>query len=319
MNIIDKILSRQEFIIDPPILIDIGASGNLHKEWIPIAKYSICIAFDADERKMGYIVKEDSKYKKLYIYNCIVSDKIKGKNNFYLTNSPYCSSLLKPDSKSLQNWGFHDLFNVKKKIKLNSIPLPTVLEEQNIKRVDWFKTDSQGTDLRLFESLGENTINKILVTDFEPGIIDAYKSEDKLHNILAYMDCFPFFVSNMKVEGAIRMNDKIISAKFNGAWKKILNLVSRKSPCWTEISYLNTFKNVNTFNKRDFLLGWVFSLIKKQLCFALELATKGKKKFDDPIFIELENYTLRKIKSQLNYFPLFFVKIIIGKLFSEIA
>lgn len=319
MSIFDKILSRKEFETDPPILIDIGASGTLHKEWIHIAKYSICIAFDADTREMGYIVEEKSKYKKLYIYNCIVSDKKKGKNNFYLTNSPYCSSSLKPDGKSLQNWGFHDLFTIKKKVKLNSIPLSTVLKEQNIEKVDWFKTDSQGTDLRLFKGLGKNIINKVLIAEFEPGIIDVYKSEDKLHNILAYMDNFPLFVSDMKLEGTIRMNDKIISAKFSGLWKKIMNLVIRESPCWVEISYLNTFENVNIFNKRDFLLGWVFSLIKNQLYFALELAVKGREKFDDSIFLELENYTLRKIKFQINYFPLFLIKIIARKLFSVIT
>lgn len=308
MSIFDRILLRKEFITDPPILIDIGAAGALNKDWSPIAKYSICVAFDADEREMTYLLKEDSSYKKLYIYNCIVSDKRRRKNNFYLTNSPYCSSLLKPDSKSLRNWGFHSLFNVKKKVKLNSIPLPTVLEEQNIKRVDWFKTDSQGTDLRLFKSLGESIINKVLVAEFEPGITDVYKNEDKLHNILAYMDDFPFFVNNMKIEGSIRMKEKIISSKFSELWKKILNLVVRKSPCWAEISYLNTFENVNTFDKRDFLLGWVFSLIKNQLYFALELATKGREKFNDPIFLELEKYTLRRIKMQINYFPLFLLK-----------
>jgi len=56
MHIIDKILSRSEFKTDPPVLIDIGASESLPKEWQHIAKYSVCIAFDADERKMGYIV-----------------------------------------------------------------------------------------------------------------------------------------------------------------------------------------------------------------------------------------------------------------------
>lgn len=308
MNIIDKILSREEFKADPPILIDIGASGILHKEWIHIAKYSICIAFDADAREMGYIVKEKSKYKKLYVYNCIVSNKNKRKGNFYLTNSPYCSSLLKPDSESLKNWDFCDLFNVKKKVILNSITLPTVLKELNIKRVDWFKTDSQGTDLRLFKSLGESIINKLLVADFEPGIVDAYKNEDKLHNTLVYMDNLPFFVNDIKTGGSIRINEKIISSKFSKTERKILNLVSKKSPCWTEISYLNIFKNVKMFSKRDFLLGWILSLIKNQLCYALELTIKGKKEFDDPIFIQLEKYTQRKIKTTINCFPLYFFK-----------
>ena len=34
----------------PPVLVDIGASGFIHKKWRKIAKYSVCIAFDADTR-----------------------------------------------------------------------------------------------------------------------------------------------------------------------------------------------------------------------------------------------------------------------------
>jgi len=55
-------------------------------------------------------------------------------------------------------------------------------------------------------------------------------------------------------------------------------------------------------------LGWIFALIKSQLGFSLELAIKGKKEFNDPIFLELERYSLRTMKKQINLFPLYFIK-----------
>lgn len=308
MNIIDKILSREEFKVDPPILIDIGASEALPKEWRYLAKYSICIAFDADNRAMGYIVNEKTKYRKLYTYNCIVSDKKGKKNTFYLTDFPYCSSSLEPNMANLENWDHHDLFRVKRKVTLNTITLPAILKELSMKKVDWFKTDSQGTDLRLFKSLPSSIINKVLVADFEPETIEAYKKEDRLDKILAYMDNLPFFISDMKARGAIRIPVKLISTRFSGLERKILNLVSKKSPGWVSVSYLNTFKNTKIFSKRDFLLGWIFSLIKGQLGFSLELAVKGKEKFNDPIFLELERYSFKRMKNQIKFFPLYFFK-----------
>jgi len=308
MNIFDKVLSREEFKVDPPIIIDIGASESLPKEWRRLAKYSICIAFDADNRDTRYLVNEKSKFRKLYTYNRIVSDKTGKKKTFYLTDFPYCSSSLEPNTANLKNWDHYDLFRVKKKDTLNSITLPAVLKELNIKKVDWFKTDSQGTDLRLFKSLGDSIINKVLVADFEPGIIDAYRKEDKLHQILAYMDNHPFFVSDIKTGGSIRINEEIASNKFSNFQRKILSYITKKSPCWVEISYLNIFKNVKVFSKRDFLLGWIFALIKSQLGFSLELAVKGKEKFNDPIFLELERHSLKGIKNQINLFPLYFFK-----------
>ena len=63
-----------------------------------------------------------------------------------------------------------------------------VLKELKIEKVDWFKTDSQGTDLRLFIDLEEEIRNKVLIAEFEPGMMDAYKGEDKFYKILESLD-----------------------------------------------------------------------------------------------------------------------------------
>ena len=49
-TILNEVFSLNYFNDKPPVLIDIGASGEIHPEWKLIAKHSICIAFDADTR-----------------------------------------------------------------------------------------------------------------------------------------------------------------------------------------------------------------------------------------------------------------------------
>ena len=61
---IDKILSRPEFQTEPPVLVDIGASGQLHGRWKAFAKYAVCIAFDADDRDFGYVESESGHFRK---------------------------------------------------------------------------------------------------------------------------------------------------------------------------------------------------------------------------------------------------------------
>ena len=107
-NIINQILELNIFIEQPLVLIDIGASGELHTEWKEIAKYSNCIAFDADSRDFSTDTT-NSKFKKLHLINAIVSDKEDEKTKFYLTKSPYCSSVLKPVENELSNWWFNKL------------------------------------------------------------------------------------------------------------------------------------------------------------------------------------------------------------------
>src|SRR5688572_11677867 len=91
MRLFKKVLERQEFKDKPPVLLDVGASKALNPKWNPFAKYAVCVAFDADDRKLGFIVREDTRFKKLYSYNCIVSSTSEPASDFYLTRSPYCS------------------------------------------------------------------------------------------------------------------------------------------------------------------------------------------------------------------------------------
>ena len=64
-----NILNHSTLIEKPPILLDIGASGDIHLAWKSIAKYSICIAFDADDRDFQVSEQNDRGYKKLYMIN----------------------------------------------------------------------------------------------------------------------------------------------------------------------------------------------------------------------------------------------------------
>lgn len=192
MKIFSEIFATRELIDNPPVLVDIGASGELNKKWKSIAKHSICIAFDADERKMDYVVKEDTNYKKLYVFNKIVTDEESQQSDFYLTKSPYCSSLLKPDQAALTDWFNKDLFTVKQIKQIPTITLKYVLNKLNIEKIDWFKADAQRIDLRLFKSLGQNLIQKTLVAEFEPGIRHVYQGEDKLYDTMSFMDKISF-------------------------------------------------------------------------------------------------------------------------------
>jgi hypothetical protein len=311
MHIFDEILNRPEFVNNPPVLVDIGASGKIHSKWKKIAKYSLCIAFDADNREFGYVENASSGFNKLFVYNCIVSDKSSEKIDFYLTRSPYCSSTLEPDLNALAEWSFADKFITEKKISLNNITLSKVLENLKIDRIDWFKTDSQGIDLRLFKSLNIEIQNNIIVAEFEPGFIDAYKNEDKLFDIVGYMSSGYFWMSDFITKGAERLTQPYISAfTKNNFLKKLVQFSHRKSPGWAEITYINSFNNNQTL--RNYLLGWIFSVIHHQYGFSLKLAEEGISKFDDNVFISMKHYSIRKIKN--DFYRLKFYKSIIEKL-----
>ena len=312
---IEKVLRRQEFAERPPVLLDIGAAGEIHPKWKRVAPYSVCIAFDADERELGFARKESGAYKKLCIYNCIASEAPAGDADFYLTRSPHCSSLLKPRKDSLSAWAFSALFEVERESRMKTVPLSKVMEDAGVKKIDWFKSDSQGTDLRLFRSLGDDGVNRVLVAEFEPGIIDAYEGEDKLWGVLAYMEKRPFWMANLAIKGSQRIRRESIPDHSIFLVRRFASVALKTSPGWGEMTYINTFPpDAEYLDKRDYLLGWVFSMVEKQYGFALEIASRGFHHFDDPVFLELEEDALARIRFSLLKLPYIASRFIAGRL-----
>jgi hypothetical protein len=284
-SIINKIMRHPELLSKPPVLVDVGASGGLPTEWRFIAPYSIGVVFDADTRDFSVGESEAKGYKKLYSLNRLVGAKPADSVEFFMTQSPYCSSSLRPDSGALKPWAFSRLFDVKKVIRMPAVDLNSALAVTGFDYIDWYKTDTQGTDLRIFDALPSGVIEKALVAEFEPGIIDAYVGEDKLYQLMAYMDKKPFWVTHMEVKGSQRI-DQIDLAELNAIQSRSISSFLKMAPGWCEISYINDFEE-GDLECREFLLGWVFSTIKREHGFALRIAKIGSAKFNEPLFDEL--------------------------------
>jgi hypothetical protein len=294
---IDKILSRPEFQTEPPVLVDIGASGQLHNRWKTFAKYAICIAFDADDRDFGYVESESSHFRKLYTFNHIVTETDTETANFYLTESPHCSSLLRPRPDLIQEYAFAPKFEPTKVVQLKTRSLRSTLDSLKIKQVDWFKTDSQGTDLRLFRNLGEERTQRVLTAEFEPGIASIYDGEDKLYKVLQFMEeTGSHWLAELLPKGSPRITPALLdSFSTQPLVKKFVLFSLKNSAVWGEMTYLNRFADDATLNQRNLLLGWVFATTLKQHGFALILTQKAKERFSDPIFAEMEQYSRRRI------------------------
>ncbi len=311
MQIIKAILQTDIFLTRPPVLIDIGASGEINPKWKQIAPHSICIAFDADEREFNISEQDNKTYKKLITFNRIVTAEPVAKADFYLTNSPYCSSLLEPDIKNLQSWIFSSLFAIDRKTELPAITVQQALIEININYIDWFKTDTQGTDLRLFKTLPSKIADHVLAAEFEPGILDAYIGEDKLYSVMDYMQQHKFWLSSMQPKGVQRLEKSYVSKLGSFASGKII----KRSPGWAEVTYL---RETLSIDKRQLLLLYIFALIEKQYGFALEVVDFAMKHFNDVIFEDCKKAVLKKLSVEKWKIPFVIFKKQFNKLFTNI-
>ena len=305
-GLISKILKHPTLVSKPPVLLDIGASGEIHAKWKQIASYSICIAFDADSRDFSVAENEHGDYKKLYTFNCIVSNKEDATIPFYLTKSPYCSSALKPATERLKNFIFAPLFEIDKVIELKNKSLSSAIKQLNLDYIDWFKSDSQGTDLRLFKNLPEFIQDKVVIAEFEPGIMDAYEGEDKMYSVMEYLDQKGFLLCDMDVKKVQHISEKDFEEVYSSAmFKRFAKKSVKALPFWAELTYLNRFEKTDNFTVREYLLGCLFAMLQGQYSYAMQLSIKGNTLFKDPLFDEIGSEASKMLKKDYHSFKFF--------------
>ena len=299
-KIITRFMEHEALKKQPPVLIDVGASGEIHKEWALIAPYAVCIAFDGDDRELKSIRSSSSGYRDLIVYHRVLSAAPGEHTDFYLTASPYCSSTLEPNREGLAPYYFSPFFDVQKKLQLKAVTLDEVLKENNLEYIDWFKTDSQGTDLRLFASLSDEQIDQVKIAEFEPGIIDAYCGEDKFYDLLKWINSKNFFLDTLNVEHVYRIKPETtqkyhLSAK---VWR-----YAKPVPGWVNLTFLNTGKNWEKWSLRDCLLFIACGLINHQYGMVLEFSALMKQRFpEEELFAAAAKYAEKKLRP--NFFRL---------------
>ena len=283
---INFILKHKIFKNNPPILFDLGAGGDVKTDWKDFYKSSHTYKLDANDNiEINY-----NENKQTIINETIFNKQIR--LNFNLTKSIFCSSLLMPNYKELQNWTFKSKFDLRKRIKVKTKTFNQIIFEKKIKNIDWIKFDLQGIDLKIFKSIPSSTRKKILMVEFEPGLYNFYKNEDKLSEILEYMEK-DYSIEDFVFSSSLKGNFKFFKA-LNFLQKKSLNLINKKSKFYTNISFIKKINLINKKDLRSILLILAIFISKKRYIEALELISKNKK--IDPILSEIEKKIFFKIR-----------------------
>jgi FkbM family methyltransferase len=269
------------FAIDP-VLVDVGASREAPAIWKPIAENSTYLGFDPDSREMQSAAQGGFR-RRVVVNEAVTSEPGTGEVRFHLTRAPYCSSTLEPDTESLANYHFHDLFATERQATVRAATLDAILARLGIDRIDWLKCDTQGTDLRIFRGLGENLRAGVLALDIEPGLIGAYRGEDLFVDAQKHLAANGFWLSRLDVFGPVRVRSATLQEAFpRQADRAALAEKSiRKTPGWCEARYLRTLESLAQSGaaRERYALLCVFSLLDEQPGYALDVALEYERRF----------------------------------------
>lgn len=264
-----------------PVLVDVGAAGGTFPAWNPIAGQSVYVGFDPDRREMGEIT--GSRYLRATIVNQAVTADGAGKTRFYLTRSPQCSSTLPPRVDELRPYLFSDRFIVEREAEAEATTLDAVVAQLALGGIDWLKLDTQGTDLRLLQSVRPETRDRILAVDVEPGLIDAYQGEDKFSRTHEAMLQEGFWLAEVQVKGTVRLSRPALAEALRRrpGLKEEGVAAMTASPGWCESRYLRSIEWLRQRNAgaREFVLLWTFALMSGHAGFAFEAGLEFERRF----------------------------------------
>jgi FkbM family methyltransferase len=304
MNVIDHVFSEPELQAAPPVLVDIGAAGGVHPAWKHIARYAIGVGFEPDAREAAPLNEAQRKFKQWIFCPAVAwpGEPPAGGARFHFTQSPQCSSVLRPDAEGLKPWAFAELFAVTTEQTVPAIRLAAALAQHGLSRVDWLKCDTQGLDLRLFQSLPEGTRRMTLAVEFEPGFIHAYEGEDRLGAVLAAMDGEPYWLAEFSVQRTARGEPVLFGAEFGADFLRQLRRFGPGAPGWANLRWLRDVRvQSEMLDRRAYLLSWVFSTLSGQHAEAFVIATHGQQRFGSACFDDLKSESRRRLRWSMRW------------------
>lgn len=295
-----KLLQQLEL---QPVLVDVGAAGTPPAVWEPIAPRSVYVGFDPEPE--GNEAAALGRYAKTILVNRAVSPVPDATTlPLYLTRLRCCSSTLQPRSAALADHLFAPFFEVERQTSIEALPLADALADHGLQRVDWLKIDSQGTDLRIYQSLPDALRRTVLALDIEPGLIDAYEGEDLFVATHAALTAEGFWLSDLELHGTPRIRQTTLEHLQRvqpELTAERLQRGLRSSPGWCNARYLRTIpwlRQQSAAPGEHALLG-CFALLDRQPGFALDLALEYRERFGaDPLAGFLHDAAVRQILSK---------------------
>lgn len=299
MSLLDRIFQEPELQEAPPVLVDVGAAGGVTPVWRSIARYSIGLGFEPDVRDTSRLSEAARTFGRWIYCEGLVAPNVdsSGRKVFHLTQSPHCSSLLKPRHDLLRDWLFADFFAVENRVEVPAVTLSTALQAHGLDRIDWLKCDTQGQDLSIFLSLPEGWRRRLLAVEFEPGLIDAYEGEDKFWHTLRAMEAEPFWICDLRVCGTQRGDADLFRRLLGLRTARWASRLAPTAPGWVNVRYLRSLAGAtDPLDRRGLLLAWVFSDLLGQNAHALTVAHEGLTRFGGDLFDRMASRSRRRLR-----------------------
>lgn len=220
-------LSRVEDIggID---FVDVGASGGLDARWRCLEKGLNFVGFEPRADDCAVLEAKNWPYRSTRFLPYGIAGET-GPATLYVTRSPHCTSLRKPNTPWLKRFSFHALFDVVETRTVDCVTLDHVVANDGL-RGDILKMDIQGMEGPALDGAGA-LLDQLVCVELESGFNRNYINESVFWEINRQMEDAGFVMYDMVLHRIGRDNPKSQEGMRQPMWCQSLWM---RDFVWTE-------------------------------------------------------------------------------------
>ncbi len=262
-------------------LVDIGASLEPFRAFRPLLGRATYVGFDPDLREMHTEASESGR--RVIVNKAVVAEADRSTATFFLTRNPTASSTLRPAADEVAPYLHAYRYDVVGEAEVPATTLDGALASAGIDRLDWLKLDTQGTDLRLVESVGESLFATLMAVDAEPGLDEHYETEDTFGELHRAMTERGFWLADIDLTRAVRLRRSTFDDAL-GARSKFgrmrYEFTLKTSPTAVGPRYLRTLASLDKAGagRDDYLRLWACAAFSGNNPYALDVIAECRER-----------------------------------------
>ena len=155
--------------LDKFTLLDIGASGGIEKKWAKFEEFINIVGYEPDKNEFDNLIRNNKTPKNIFINAALGRNKTESK--LYITKKQQLSSLLKPDPSIVNKYLNSERFDITNEVDVHLITVDQSLQDAKIKTIDFFKIDTQGSELDILKGSNktlEHVVGIEIEVEFNP-------------------------------------------------------------------------------------------------------------------------------------------------------
>ena len=180
-----------------PIVIDLGARGDVDPDLLPYAWACKLIGFEPEPIEAQRLIKQgDSRWASFAIVPSAVGSK-DGHMVLHLPLSEFGASLYAPNEKMIDMFGHEVYHRSIRTMDVETVTLATVVHQYNLPQIDYLKIDIEGAELDILRSMGES-ISCCLAVKVEVSFLEQRQGQSYAWDVMEYMKQNGYYLANIQ-------------------------------------------------------------------------------------------------------------------------